>query len=81
MPATASFHFGHRQPAIHLGRGCAGSGRRLTRYHQSARVGVASNPTLAFSNPFPGVTLGGPSTYPFANAVNANLKGIHNQQY
>ena len=46
-----------------------------------ARLGSISNPTLTFANPFPNVNLGGPSTFPFANAVDPNLSDAHTQQF
>ncbi len=38
-------------------------------------------PTLTFDNPFPGVTTGGPLTYPFANALDQNMQDQLTQQY
>lgn len=38
-------------------------------------------PTLTFSNPFPGVTSGGPLTYPFANALDQNMQDQLTTQY
>lgn len=58
----------------------AQAGAALT-YSSQARVGVASNPQASFANPFPGVTLGGPSTYPFANSVDPNLQDAYTLQY
>lgn len=58
----------------------AQAGAALATTNQ-ARIGVVSNPSLTFANPFPGVTLGGPPTYPFANAVDPNLQDAYTQQY
>jgi hypothetical protein len=58
----------------------AQAGAALTTSNQ-ARIGVASNPSLSFANPFPGVSLGGAPTYPFANAVDPNLQDAYTQQY
>lgn len=44
-------------------------------------IGVTTTPSLTFSNPFPGVTLGGAATYPFANAVDPNLQDAYTQQW
>ena len=38
-------------------------------------------PNLTFSNPFPGVTTGGPLTYPFANAIDQHLQDQMTTQY
>ncbi len=38
-------------------------------------------PNLIFTNPFPGVTTGGPSTYPFANAIDQHLQDQMTQEY
>lgn len=58
----------------------AQAGAALTTTNQ-ARVGFTSNPTLTLDNPFPGVSLGGPSTYPFANGVDKDLSDAHTQQF
>lgn len=58
----------------------AQAGAALT-YTNQARIGVASNPQASFNNPFPGVSLGGPSTYPFANAVDPNLQDARTAQF
>ena len=58
----------------------AQAGAALSTTNQ-ARVGVVSNPSLTFANPFPGVSLGGTPTYPFANAVDPNLQDAYTQQY
>jgi hypothetical protein len=38
-------------------------------------------PNLTFDNPFPGVTTGGPLTYPFANALDQNMQDQQTMQY
>jgi hypothetical protein len=38
-------------------------------------------PTLTFDTPFPGVTTGGPLTYPFANALDQNMQDQQTMQY
>ncbi len=38
-------------------------------------------PNIIFTNPFPGVTAGGPLTYPFANAIDQHLQDQMTQQY
>ena len=38
-------------------------------------------PNLTFDNPFPGVTSGGPLTYPFANALDQNMQDQQTMQY
>ena len=38
-------------------------------------------PTLTFANPFPGVTPGGPLTYPFDTAIDQNLQDQRTAQY
>jgi hypothetical protein len=58
----------------------AQAGAALSTTNQ-ARIGVSSAPSLTFANPFPGVTLGGAPTYPFANAVDPNLQDAYAQQF
>lgn len=38
-------------------------------------------PNLIFTNPFPGVTAGGTSTYPFANAISQDLRDQMTQEF
>jgi hypothetical protein len=47
----------------------------------AALIGNGSVPNLTFSNPFPGVTTGGPSTYPFLPAIDPNLKDQDTQEW
>jgi hypothetical protein len=58
----------------------AQAGAALT-YTNQARLGVASNPQASFTNPFPGVSLGGAPTYPFANAVDPELQDARTAQF
>jgi hypothetical protein len=42
---------------------------------------AGQQPNLLFSNPFPGVTTGGPSTYPFATAIDQHLQDQYTQEW
>ncbi len=42
---------------------------------------AAKLPNILFNNPFPGVTAGGPSTYPFAIAMDQHLQDQMTQQF
>lgn len=58
----------------------AQAGASLATTNQ-ARIGVVGTPSLTLDHPFPGVTLGGQPTYPFANAVDPHLEDAYTQQY
>lgn len=48
---------------------------------QTGTTAALKLPNLIFTNPFPGVTAGGPATYPFANAIDQHLQDQMTQQY
>ena len=47
----------------------------------SAAVAAQKLPNLTFDNPFPGITLNGPKTYPIAPLIDQNLQDEYTQQY
>jgi hypothetical protein len=59
----------------------AQSGAALTGNTGPATGGAATTPNLTLSNPFPGVTTGGPATYPFDVEINQNLAEQMTQQF
>lgn len=59
----------------------AQAGASLTGNVGQKGTGAAKLPNLLFNNPFPGVTAGGPSTYPFAIAMDQHLQDQMTQQF
>jgi hypothetical protein len=60
----------------------AQSGAQLTgNPGQTGTTAALKLPNLTFTNPFPGVTTGGASTYPFANAIDQHLRDQMTQEY
>ncbi len=59
----------------------AQAGASLTGSSGPIAGGTATTPTLTFANPFPGVALGGPSTYPYAVEIYQNLAEQMTQQF
>jgi hypothetical protein len=48
---------------------------------QTGTTSALKLPNLIFTNPFPGVVAGGPSTYPFANAIDQHLLDQMTQEF
>ena len=59
----------------------AQAGAALTGNNGNGAVGAQALPNLTWSNPFPGVVTGGPSTYPFAPEIYQNLADQMTQQF
>jgi hypothetical protein len=59
----------------------AQSGAALTGNNGNGAVGAQALPNLTLANPFPGVTTGGPSTYPFAPEIYQNLADQMTEQF
>lgn len=59
----------------------AQAGASLTGNVGRTGTGAAKLPNLTLTNPFPGVVAGGPSTYPFAIAMDQNLQDQMTQQF
>ena len=59
----------------------AQAGASLTGNTGPSAGGAATTPNLTLANPFPGVTTGGPSTYPFAVEIYQNLAEQMSQQF
>jgi hypothetical protein len=59
----------------------AQAGAALTGNNGNGAVGAQALPNLTFTNPFPGVSLGGPATYPFAVEIYQNLADQMTQQF
>ena len=59
----------------------AQAGAALTGNNGNGAVGAQALPNLTFSNPFPGVATGGPSTYPFAPELYQYLADQMTQQF
>ncbi len=59
----------------------AQAGAALTGTNGNGALGAQAVPSLTFGNPFPGVTLGGTPTYPFAVEIYQNLADQMTQQF
>ena len=59
----------------------AQAGAALTGNNGNGATGAQAVPNLTLSNPFPGVTLGGAPTYPFAVEIYQNLAEQMTQQF
>lgn len=59
----------------------AQAGASLSGNLGNGAIGAQAVPNLTFSNPFPGVTTGGPSTYPFAVELYQYLADQMTQQF
>jgi hypothetical protein len=59
----------------------AQAGAALTGTNGNGALGAQAVPNLTFSNPFPGVSLGGAPTYPFAVEIYQNLAEQMTQQF